>query len=119
MAKKNEDLQWGEKITGNIEYRKSSALEDGQSIVGTVVDFRDSVKFPGTINLIMFGPDGKKFSLSPSGSLKYAIKEGVFEKGKTYKIQREGTRQIKGMNSAVFGIYPSKTDQSFAPADDV
>ena len=120
MAKpqtKNEDTEWGEKIATNTEFRKSSALEDGQSIIGTVVAFQESAKFPGNIAVVMIGTDGKKFALSPSGNLKYAIRDGLLEKGKTYKITREGTKKVKGMTSTNFGIYPSKKNLAASAAD--
>lgn len=102
--------QWGEKISTDLEFRKTSALEDGQSIEGTVVAFKESTKFPGTVNLIMRGSDGNNFTLSPSGNLKYAIRDGLLKVGNTYKIQKEGTKKIKGMTSGVFGVYPSKNN---------
>ncbi len=109
MAKTN-DNQWGEKLETNLEFRKTSALEDGQSISGTVLALRPSTKFPGNTDLVMKGEDGKTFNLSPSGNLKYAIRDGLVKIGMTYKFQREGTKKIKGMNSGVFGIYPAKTN---------
>lgn len=107
MGTKNTD-QWGSKIETNLEFRKTSALENGQSIEGTVIALRPSTKFPGNTDLVMKGTDGKTFNLSPSGNLKYAIRDGLIKLNHTYKFQREGTTKIKGMSSGVFGIYPAK-----------
>ena len=104
-----DDSVWGEKLNLNSEFRKASALEDGQSIEGTVLAFRDSTKFPGNVAVVMRDMDGKTFTLSPAGNLKYAIRDGLLKIGTTYKIQREGTRLVKGMKSSQFGIYPAKT----------
>lgn len=110
MPKKTNDDQWGEKLNTNTEFVKASALEDGQSIAGTVLGFKDSVKFPGSTSVVMQGLDGKRFTLTPSGNLKYAIRDGHLKIGCTYKIQREGTTKIKGMSSGLFGIYPAKNN---------
>ncbi len=117
MAKTKED-QWGEKLETNLEFRKTSALEDGQSISGTVLAFRASTKYPGNTDLVMKGEDGKTFNLAPSGNLKYAIRDGLVKIGSTYKFQREGTKKIKGMDSGVFGIYPSKNNPTEQTQDD-
>ncbi len=109
--------QWGEKISTDLEFRKTSSLEDGQSIEGTVLAFKESTKFPGTVNLVMRGLDGNNFTLSPSGNLKYAIKDGVLKIGNTYKIQKEGTKKIKGMTSGVFAIYPAKNQPNVTNSD--
>lgn len=115
-AKNKEDGQWGEKLNTNTEFKKTSALADGQSIEGTVLAFKESSKFPGITNVVMQDEGGKSFTLTPSGNLKYAIRDGLLKIGNTYKIQREGTKKIKGMNSAVFGIYPSKYNQKVEAA---
>lgn len=121
MAKKTTTTEdkWGDKISTDTEFRKSSALEDGQSIEGTVLAFKDSVKFPGSINVVMRGSDGKNFTLSPSGNLKYAIRDGLLKVGQTYKIQKEGSKKIKGMTSGVFGIYPSKDSAGDSQEDSI
>ncbi len=118
MAKTKED-QWGEKLDTNAEWRKTSALEDGQSISGTVLAFKDSTKFPGNTDLVMKGEDGVNFHLCPSGNLKWMIKDGALKIGHTYKIQKEGTTKVKGMTSGVFGVYPSKNNPAESQDDTI
>lgn len=113
-AKNNtQDSKWGEKLKTETEFFKTSSLEDGQSIEGTVLAIKDSV-IPATgkkvTNLVMKLSNGQTRTISPSGNVAYAAKDGLFEVGKTYKIQREGSKKIKGMTSGVFGIYPLRND---------
>lgn len=123
MAKKDES-KWGEKLNTNPEFRKTSQLADGQSIEGTVIAFKTN-KLPGSnkevTNVVMQDENGVTFTLCPSGNLVYAIRDGYLKVGNSYKLQREGSKKIKGMTSGVFGIYPSKynkTPDTPAPAQD-
>ncbi len=112
-TKKTTEDRWGKKLETNSKFLKTSALEDGQSIEGTVLAFKEST-IPSTgkkvTNIMWKATNGETFTLSPSGNVSYAIKDGLFEVGKTYKIQKEGSKKIKGMTSGVFGIYPLKTE---------
>lgn len=121
MPKKNEDTtsngMWGAKLeTDKTDFRKATALEDGQSIEGTVLAFRESAKYPGKFGVVMRGTDGKTFTLSPAGNLNYAIRDGLLKVGTLYKIQREGTKLVKGMKAAQFGIYPAINSNGSSPA---
>lgn len=105
------DNQWGDKLTTQHEFLKTSALETGQSIEGTVLAFRASTKFPESApSIVMKLTNGETKNVTPSGNLKYAIRDGLLKVGNTYKIEKEGTKKIKGMTSGVFGIYPAKTN---------
>lgn len=112
-TKTNNDSKWGTKLVTETKFLKTSSLEDGQSVEGTVVAFKEST-IPSTgkkvINMVFKLANGETRTISPSGNVAYAIKDGLFEVGKTYKIQREGTKKIKGMDSGVFGIYPLRGD---------
>lgn len=113
MSTKKETSQWGEKINTNFEFVKTSALEDGQSIEGTVIGFKTSTKFPEAgPSIVMKLLSGETKNVTPSGNLKYAIRDGLLKVGSTYKIQKEGSKKIKGMTSGVFGIYPAKTNDT-------
>jgi hypothetical protein len=111
----NTQSKWGEKLNTNPEFRKTSALEVGQSIEGTVIAFKTS-KIPGTdkevTNVVMQDERGEKFTLCPSGNLVYAIRDGYLKVGNTYRLEREGSKKIRGMTSGVFGIYPSKFNKT-------
>lgn len=118
IKKNDQTSQWGEKLNTNFEYLKTSALEDGQSIEGTVLAFKASSKYPESApSIVMKLLNGDTKNVTPSGNLKYAIKDGLLKIGNTYKIQKEGSTKIKGMISGVFGIYPSLNDST--PSNDI
>lgn len=102
--------EWGEKldVSASSKYVKTSALENGQSIEGTILAFQDSERYPGTLSLVMRMPTGETKTVQPSGTIKKAIQQGKLKIGHTYKFVREGSEKIKGLTSGVFGIYPSK-----------
>lgn len=113
MAQENNNL--GRKINNN-NFKKTAALENGQSITGTLLAFKDS-KIPNTdkivTNLVMEDPSGEKFNLSPSGNIVYAIKDGLLKVGQTYTFVREGTGKTKmGSARGIFGIYEAEGNNS-------
>lgn len=116
------DERWGKKLDTEKAFIKTNSLEDGQSIEGTVLSFKTS-KIPTTgkevTSIIMRMSNGETRTVSPSGNVAYAVKDGLFEIGKTYKIQREGTRKVKGMASGVFGIYPLKVESHTSDNSDI
>lgn len=105
--------KWGAKIDTQTKFLKTSELENGQSIEGTVIAFKDSV-IPATgkktTNVVFKLTSGETRTMAPSGNVAYAVRDGLLEVGRTYKITREGSTKIKGMTSGVFGIYPLRED---------
>lgn len=100
---------WGKKLNTAPNFKKTSALENGQSISGTLVAFQQS-KIPATgkevTNLIMRDANGEPFNLAPSGNIVYAIRDGLLKVGTTYTFVREGTGKTKmGSARGIFGIY--------------
>lgn len=90
------------------KYRKASALEDGQSITGTVVGFRTeySEKLRKDMTAIALKNGNEEFELNPAGTINDALAAGQLKIGRTYKFQKEGLEKTKkGGYKNVFGIY--------------
>lgn len=98
----------------NNKLLKTSALEDGQSIAGTLLAIRESSKFPGSFILAMRGLNGDTFDVATSGNLKYVIRDGKLEVGRTYNITKAGTKLIKGRASAQFNVFTAENEPAAA-----
>lgn len=108
MPKLNDGVKLPRPVLTNNKYRKTSALEDGQSITGTVLSFKTeySEKLKKEMTAIIMKDGNDEFELNPSGTINDAIRAGQLKVGRTYKFQKEGLEKTKkGGYKNVFGIY--------------
>lgn len=103
-----------EDITRDTNVVITSKLAIGASIQGKLLGMEANRNYPTNKNLILAGADGKTTTVLTSGSLNYAIKDGKFEVGRTYKITRLENKTIKGKSSTQFQIQRLKEDGSVA-----
>lgn len=101
------------KAPSSGKYRKSSELEVGQSIGGTLIGFRsefsEALKKDMTSIVLKDLNTGKEFELSPSGTINDAIAAGQLKVGLTYRFEKAGVEKTKkGAYKNVFNIYQSK-----------
>lgn len=103
-----------EDITSNVVM--ATKLDIGGSFQGKLLEIVDNAKYAaqGAKDLIMEDEDGKEFRVFTGGSLKYAIKEGKFEVGRTYKVTRLENKTVKGKSSTQFQIQRLRADGSTA-----
>lgn len=96
---------------------KATQIDVGSSFQGKFVRLEPNAKYgeeTGAKDLIMEDESGSEFRVFTGGSLKYAIAEGKFEAGRTYKITRLENKTVKGKPSTQFQIQRLKADGSAA-----
>lgn len=87
----------------------------GETFTGKLVALETSKQYPDKQNLIMETEDGGEVTLFVSGSLNYAIKDGKFEVGRTYRITRlENKLTKKGASRTQFQLQRLKDDGAVA-----
>jgi hypothetical protein len=111
MTQQNEQF---EDITRDNNVVITSKLAIGSSIQGKLLGLEANRNYPTNKNLILADAEGKTTTVLTSGSLNYAIKDGKFEVGRTYKITRLENKTIKGKSSTQFQIQRLKEDGSVA-----
>ncbi len=85
-------------------FKKAKDIPVGQSLIGYVVGFYNSVKFPNLDNLEMKTESGDEFTLSVTGNLKY-FKANKYPLGCLYRITRLDDKKNKmGTMSANFKV---------------
>lgn len=109
-----------EDITSNGGKTVSSAkLAIGASIQGKLVALENNSLYEGKKNLILEDGEGNKTVVFTSGNLNYAVEDGKFEVGRTYRITRvENKLTKKGQSRTQFQIQRLKADGAVAaPAE--
>lgn len=103
-----------EDITSSVV--AATKLDIGKSFQGKLLDIVDNAKYKeqGAKDLIMEDAEGKEFRVFTGGSLKYAIADGKFEVGRTYRVTRLENKTVKGKSSTQFQIQRLRTDGSAA-----
>jgi hypothetical protein len=94
-------------VTGNSKTVKTSELKEGGEIVGFVTGIRTGVgQFNSNVIDMMSEDKSERFSVYPSGTINWAIKDGKVELGMLTKIVRNGEYTIKsnGKKIASFEI---------------
>ncbi len=129
MPKANTDTnEWGEKLevkpAAGGKYRKASALEDGQSMQGTLLAIRTEFveKIGKDVTSLTLEENGEKYEMAPSGNIIDALKNGQLKIGLRYKFQKEGVTKTKaGKYKGKFGIYqaPAATATASDSANDI
>lgn len=85
-------------------FKKAKDIPVGEHLVGYVVGFYNSVKFPNLDNLEMRTESGEEFTLSVTGNLKY-FKANKYPVGCLYRITRLDDKKNKmGTMSANFKV---------------
>src|SRR4051812_11157116 len=112
MTTKNAANTWGKKLAvsegSSGRYRKASALEDGQSMTGTILGFNTKFveKLGKNITSILMENNGDKFELTPAGTINDALSNNQLKVGTTYTFVKEGLKKTaKGGYKGIFGIY--------------
>lgn len=109
-----------EDITGSGNKTLATArMAVGETFQGTLVEVEASAKYPEKKNLVMEDGEGHRTVLFTSGSLNYAVQDGKFEVGRTYRITRiENKLTKKGQSRTQFQIQRLRDDGSAAvPAE--
>lgn len=103
-----------EDITSNVVAATKLAI--GGNFQGKLLDIVDNVRYKdqGAKDLIMEDEEGKEFRVFTGGSLKYAIQDGKFEVGRTYRVTRLENKTVKGKSSTQFQIQRLKADGAIA-----
>lgn len=100
-----------EDITSNGKIISSAKLAVGESFQGRVTGLEANKNFENKKNLVMEDKEGKEFIVFTSGSLNYAVEDGKFEVGRTYRITRlENKLTKKGASRTQFQIQRLKAD---------
>jgi len=104
-----------EDITNTNKTVSSAKLAVGASIQGRLLSIETSAKYANKKNLVMEGTDGNNFTVFTSGTLNYAVEDGKFEIGRTYKITRLENKTTKaGASRTQFQIQRLREDGSAA-----
>lgn len=109
-----------EDITGSGNKTLATArMAVGETFQGTLVELETNIKYPEKKNLVMEDEEGHRTVLFTSGSLNYAVQDGKFEVGRTYRITRvENKLTKKGQTRTQFQIQRLRADGSAAvPAE--
>lgn len=103
-----------EDITSNVVM--ATKLDIGGSFEGKLLEIVDNAKYAaqGSKDLIMEDAKGNEFRVFTGGSLKYAIQDGKFEVGRTYKVTRLENKTVKGKSSTQFQIQRLRADGAVA-----
>lgn len=113
MSNNNEQY---EDITGSGGKVVSSAkLAIGASIQGKLVALEDNTNYEGKKNLVLEDANGARTVVFTSGSLSYAVEDGKFEIGRTYRITRlENKITKRGQSRTQFQIQRLRADGAVA-----
>lgn len=85
-------------------FKKAKDIPLGQSLIGYVVGFYNSATYPEIDCLEMVTESGEKFTLSPTGNLKY-FKKNNWPVGVLYKFTRlEDKLNKRGTKSCNFKV---------------
>jgi hypothetical protein len=76
-------------------YKKLTELKTGESITGYVVGIEESTRLAGAWNLLM-NIDGKRFSVSVAGNVKYLCIDKKLQVGPMTRITRKEDEKSKG-----------------------
>lgn len=104
-----------EDITNSNKTVSSAKLDIGGTIQGKVVAIETSEKYPEKKNLVLLNEAGEEVTVFTSGSLNYAVQDGKFEVGRTYRITRlENKLTKRGASRTQFQIQRLREDGSTA-----
>lgn len=104
-----------EDITSSNKTVTSAKLDIGASFQGKLLAIEASAKYENKKNLVMEDADGNEFTVFTSGSLNYAVEDGKFEIGRTYRITRlENKLTKKGASRTQFQIQRLRADGEVA-----
>lgn len=110
-------LEQYEDITNDGTVIKSAKMDIGGSFQGTLTAIEASVKYPEKKNLAFEDADGNPFVVFTSGTLNYAVVDGKFEVGRTYRVTRlENKLTPKGASRTQYRIERLKSDGQVAGA---
>lgn len=104
-----------EDITNNSNKVVVAAkLDVGGNFQGKLLDITTNRKYENNKDLVMEDEQGKQFIVFTSGSLRYAIQDGKFEVGRTYRVTRLENKMVKGKSSSQFQIQRLREDGAVA-----
>lgn len=107
-------------ITKSVNTLASAKMAIGDTIEGKLKGLEVNQKYPDKQNLILVGNDGKELIVFTSGSLTYAVKDGKFEVGRTYRITRlENKITKRGASRTQFQIQRLREDGNVAVPTEV
>lgn len=90
-----------EDVGGSGKLVKTAKLAIGEAFKGKLIALKENTIFPGTdmekkvTNLLMEEANGTPFTVFPSGSLNYNIKDNLLEVGQTYRVTRLENKTTK------------------------
>lgn len=101
-----------EDITQSDNVVKSAKLDIGKSFQGKLLALEENGTYEGKKDLLMEDDKGDKFTVWVSGSLNYAVQDGKFEVGRTYRVTRLENKASKNGSRTMFKIERLREDGS-------
>lgn len=92
----------------------TAKLAIGEAFRGKLTGLETSSKYEDKQNLLMEDANGAPFTVFTSGTLNYAVQDGLLEVGQTYRITRLESKATKNGSRTQFKIERLRSNGSVA-----